>query len=133
MIADQVPHYPLTTSIVSGKALGPRCVDFIVGNRLFRVYDHGERERVEADPVRYIKSLDKAAIAAQTPTYGMPAKCPVQGDILESDTPIDLVVANRMVRVCCMQCLFVVKGKPSPYLSMVDYANREAATHRTRE
>ncbi len=31
----------------------------------------------------------------QAPTYGTPDRCPVQGDILDSDEPIDFVVANR--------------------------------------
>lgn len=134
MIADQLPLYPLRTSVVSGSTLGENPVDFIVGNRLFRVSTADEQKQVLADSDRYFKILDHAVIQAQRPHYGMPTKCPVQGDILADDVPIDFVVANRMIRVCCTRCVRVVKSRPSQYLSMIDYANREAgAQHRAQE
>jgi hypothetical protein len=133
MIADQLPLYPASTSIVSGRALGAGAVDFICGNRLFRVCTPEERAQVMADPGAYFKALDQAVVEAQGPTYGMPTKCPVQGDILASDFPRDIVVANRMIRVCCARCARTVRGRPSQYLSMVDYANREAAARREAE
>ncbi len=126
MIADQAPHYPLGTSIVSGRPLGEEPLDFIIGNRHFRVTNAAERADVARDPARYLRAPDRAAIRAQAPGYAMPDKCPVQGDILASDTPIDLVVANRMVRVCCGRCARVVRLRPSQYLGMVDHANRRA-------
>ncbi len=130
MIADQVAHYPLATSVVSGRPLGARPVDVVWGNRLFRVADEAERRTLLADPARYLRALDRAVVEAQAPTYAMAAKCPVQGDILPSDEVIDIVVANRMVRVCCARCARVVRARPSQYLSMVEYANREAARER---
>lgn len=133
MIADQLPHYPLKVSIVSGKPLPEKPFDMVWGNRVFRLAGEDECERVLADPPRYIKLLDRAVIEQQEPTYGMPTKCPVQGDILESDTPIDIVVANRMVRVCCWRCVRMVRARPSQYLSMVEYANRAAAERRALE
>ncbi len=133
MIADQLRHYPLSTSIVSGREFGREPVDFIVGNRLFRVSDQAERRAVESDPDSYLRSLDRAVIEAQRPIYGMPTKCPVQGEILEGDTPIDIVVANRMVRVCCANCVRRVRSRPSQYLGMVDFSNREAAAARAGE
>lgn len=130
MIADQSPHYPLATSIVSGRPLGDSPTEFIWGNRLFRVADASERDRVLADPARFIRLLDKEVLRAQAPAYGMPSKCPVQGDILPGDPIIDIVVANRMVRVCCGRCVRVVRERPYQYLAMVDYANRQAAASR---
>ncbi len=127
LIADQLPHYPLRVSIVSGEPLGDAPLDFIAGNRLFRVRSAGERSVVHADPEAYFDKLDRAVIAAQSGKYAMPDKCPVQGDILDSDTPIDIVIANRMIRLCCLRCVQVVRARPSQYLGMVDYANRAAA------
>lgn len=124
MIADQRPHYPLKVSLVSGLRLGPNPVEFIWGNRLFRVSSAAERGQILADPARYMRVLNREVIAAQAPTYGMPHKCPVQGDILPSDDVIDIVVANRMIRVCCGRCARVVKARPYQYLGMVEYANR---------
>ncbi len=127
MIADQRPHYPLTVSLVSGRPLGPHPVEFIWGNRLFRASEQAERDLILIDPVRYVTLLNRAVIAAQAPNYGMPNKCPVQGDILPNDEPIDIVVANRMVRVCCGRCARVVKARPYQYLGMVEYANKHPA------
>ncbi|MCC6428280.1 MAG: hypothetical protein IT435_15850 [Phycisphaerales bacterium] len=124
MILDQRPHYPLKVSLVSGDPLGPNPEDFIWGNRLFRASGWAERDLILDDPVRYVRLLDQAVIAAQSPTYGMPDKCPVQGDILPTDEPFDIVVANRMIRVCCGRCARVVQARPYQYLGMVDYANR---------
>lgn len=126
MTADQAPHYPLATSIVSGRPLGKRPLDVVCLNRLFRVCDASERGVLIVELERCMRLLDAACIAAQSPTYPMPEKCPVQGDILQSDTPIDIVIANRMVRVCCVRCMRVVRARPYQYMAMVDYANRES-------
>lgn len=127
MIADQRPHYPTRASVVSGAPLGAEPVDLIWCNRLIRLGDESEHAAFLRDPSKFVRALDGLVLRAQTPTYGMPTRCPVQGDILASDTPIDLVVANRMVRVCCARCVVVVKSRPYQFLAMVDYANREAA------
>ncbi len=132
MAADQAPHYPLQTCVVSGKRLPGRPLDVLWGNRLFRVAGTRERNRLLADPQRYLALLDDAVLAAQGPAYALPRKCPVQGDILRGDPTIDIVVANRMIRVCCTRCARLVRARPYQYLSMVDYANRAAsnAAHR---
>lgn len=130
IIADQLPLYPLKTSLLDDRPLGPQPVDFVWGNRLFRAVDDAEREKILADPAAAIRSLNRAVIEAQRTTYGMPDKCPVQGDILPTDQRIDIVVANRMVRVCCAKCADVVRARPVQYLGMVEYANRDAARRR---
>ncbi len=127
MIADQSPYYPLAVSLVSGRSLGEPPVEIIWGNRLFRAVDVAERDEILADPAHFVRLLNQAVITVQSPTYGMPDKCPVQGDILPSDDPIDIVVANRMIRVCCGRCARVVRARPYQYLGMVEYANRQRA------
>lgn len=133
MSADQSPYYPLKTCLVSGAPLGEIALDVIWGNRLFRVAGPAQRERLLADPKPFLAALNKAVVEAQRPAYGMPAKCPVQGDILEGDPVIDIVVANRMVRVCCGRCARAVRASPNQYLSMVEYANRAEAARRAAE
>lgn len=132
MIADQKPWYPTDRCIVTDKPLGTGAIDVVWGNRLFRVADARAERALLADPITALNRLDRLVIQAQSPTYGMPDKCPVQGDILSSDTPIDIVVANRMVRVCCMACVRAVRARPAQYLSMVEYANRQAAQRAER-
>lgn len=127
MIADQLPYYPLNTSLIDDRPLGAHPLDFIWGNRLFRAVDEGDRDKIITDPESAILKLDHAVIAAQVANYGMPDKCPVQGAILPTDEKIDIVVANRMVRVCCFRCSRIVRDRPQQYLGMVEYANRDAA------
>ena len=126
---DQLPYYPLSTSVVSGKALGDRPVDVFWGNRLVRLADAGEKRAFLAQPERFIDILDAACIVRQQPNYAFP-KCPVQGDILPGDDVELLVVANRMVRVCCHRCVNSVRSRPGQYLTIIDYANRRAARER---
>lgn len=133
LIADQMPHYPLKTSLLDARPLPERPIDFIWGNRLFRAVDAADRDRILANPVTAIRHLDEAVIQAQRPIYGMPDTCPVQGDILPNEARIDIVVANRMIRVCCGRCVAVVKARPYQYLAMVEYANRERARQMSAE
>jgi hypothetical protein len=126
---DQLPYYPLSTSVVSGKALGDRPVEFFWGNRLVRLADVSEQSLFIAEPERFIEILDAACIARQQPKYVF-AKCPVQGDILPGDDVELVVVANRMVRVCCHRCVDSVRLRPGQYLAVIDYANRRAARER---
>ncbi|MBN8644560.1 MAG: hypothetical protein J0L61_04885 [Planctomycetes bacterium] len=128
IVADQAALYPLRTCIVSDRPLPARPVDVVWGNRLFRVAGEPEKARLLADPGAYTRRLDDAVRAAQTPGYPMARKCPVQGDILEGDPVIDIVVANRMIRVCCGRCARVVRASPYQYLSMVDYARGAASS-----
>lgn len=133
LIADQASHYPLDASLIDGQPLGESPVDFIWGNRHFRAHDDAERRAILADPLPALRTLDSAVIRAQRPGYGMPDTCPVQGPILENEARIDLVVANRMVRVCCERCARMVHEHPSQYLSLVEYANRAAAESRSAD
>jgi hypothetical protein len=129
MIEDQLSLYPLKTSIVTGQAMPRQPFDVIRGNRLFRVATAQEVAVVSAEPAHHLMLLNRATIEAQRAGYGMPDKCPVQGDILDSDEPIDIVIAGRMLRVCCGRCVRVVRARPSQYLGMIEYANR-AASHK---
>lgn len=133
MTADQAPYYPLSISLVSGRPLGAKPYAFVWGNRLVRLAEQAERGTFEADPDKYLRALNRAAISAQSATYGMPDKCPVQGDILASDEPIDIVIAGRMIRVCCRRCVNVVRSRPYQYIAMVDYANAEARRKDARD
>jgi hypothetical protein len=129
LIADQVPMYPLNTSIVSSRALPDKPMDVIWNNRLFRLADESERAALMSEPEKHLHALDDAVIAAQSPVYG-PTKCPVQGDFFVTDTIVEIVIGNRMIRLCCSECVRVVRANPGQYMKMVDSANREAARKR---
>lgn len=133
LIADQRPYYPAGTSLIDGRPIGADPIAFIWGNRLFLAVDERDRAAILANPSAAVRVLNQRVIEHQRPFYGMPDKCPVQGDILPNEARIDIVVANRMIRVCCSRCASVVRARPYQYLAMVEYANREAARSRSSE
>lgn len=129
LIEDQLPHYPLTSSIVSDKPLGEHPVEVIWNNRLFRLADEAERATLMNDPMRFQRLLDDEVIKAQDPIYG-PSKCPVQGEFFDESEIRRIVIGNRMIKLCCGNCVRVVRANPGQYLVMVDSSNREAARNR---
>lgn len=126
LIADQRPFYPTTRSIIDSQPLGDRPIEFIWGNRLFVARDAADRDAVLRDPSAAMRTLNRLVVEHQRHGYGMPDTCPVQGVILPNESRIDIVVANRMIRVCCARCARVVRARPYQYIAMVDFANREA-------
>jgi hypothetical protein len=130
MVRDQLPCYPIGTSIVTGEPLERGSTTELVWcNRLVRLANGAEeKSRFLADPERYIAALDKAAIDRQFASY--PArKCAVRGDELERELDVDatVVLAGRMLRLCCSTCADAVRGHPSNYYGIADYTFRHGA------
>lgn len=121
MIADQKPLYPTDRSIVSGAPLGTDAVDVMWTNRLVRLASPSERERLVADPSAVIAELDRAVIEFRVPRYTI-TKCLVQGVELTDENTADVVVANRLFRVCCLECARRIRALPRARIPAVDYA-----------
>ncbi len=127
IIKDQLPLYPLTTSPVTGQALPEKPVDFVHGHRLVRVGAEGERAEFLKDPAKLIAELDKAVIAAQAKDYPLKA-CPVSEEELGSmGKPKDMVVAGRLVRLCCGSCVKDVRKQPARIIALIDEARKAGA------
>jgi len=125
---DQRPRYPLTTCVVSGRELGAmgEPVEVVVGNRLVRLCCEGCKRRLERDPAEYLKKLDEAVVSAQGPDYPLKT-CVVSGEPLDAmDKPLDVVVASRLVRLCCPGCLPKLRRAPATYLAALDKARAGA-------
>jgi len=118
MIADQKDHYPLETCIISGQPVGDSGVEFIAGNRLFVTCCSNCKGAIEKDVAANIEKLDAAVIAAQSDSYEG-TTCPVSGKDL-SDDAVDVVVANRLVKLCCAGCKGAVDKDPSKFLGGAD-------------
>lgn len=126
MIAQQLPHYPLETCPVSGGKLGGMGtpVDRIYKNRLVRFCCAGCLKKFEAGMGEYIAQLDKAVIAAQVKRYAA-VDCPVSGKKIDSmGGPLDVVMGNRLVRLCCKGCVKRLRQDPLKYLAKLDAAGR---------
>jgi hypothetical protein len=120
LIADQEKHYPNNKCINSGSELKDGGNAFIVGNRLLKTCCAKCEAKVKADPATYIAKLDKEVIKARKDSYKAKA-CPVSGKDL-GDTPVDMVVANRLIKVCCDGCKKKVNQDPRKAIDLVDAA-----------
>lgn len=126
MIAAQLPYYPLETCLVTGEPLVEDGKDVatnvIYGNRLVRLCCSMCEQEFKADPAKYIAKLDKAAADAQRKDYPMDT-CAVAGGKLGSmGEPVEMVVAGRLIRLCCAGCTSKVGANPAKYVTMVDKA-----------
>ncbi len=121
MIADQKPHYPLTTDLVTGEALpaDDKVLDIVHFNRMVRL---GSQKSVQAfmkDPETHLAKLNAAVIAKQEATYPID-KCIVSGEKLGATDKIQAVYANRLVQFCCDNCAADFVKTPAKYLEMLE-------------
>jgi YHS domain-containing protein len=116
--------YPLDYCIVTGEKLGS------MGDVVF--YQHEGREirfccaacieTFEAKAADYIAKIDAAIIEQQLPYYPLDT-CPVTGEALDSmGGPVDIVVNNRLVRLCCAGCEKAVRKDPAKVIAELDEA-----------
>ncbi|HVU63725.1 MAG TPA: hypothetical protein VHC70_07100, partial [Phycisphaerales bacterium] len=127
IIKDQAPLYPLKTSVVTGKDLPAKPFEFVYGNRLIRVGDESEKASFMKDPAKHLAELDKAAIAAQGKEYPLKT-CPVSHEALDDmGGPVDVVVAGRLIRLCCDGCKKDLMSNPARFVAIVDAARKDNA------
>lgn len=109
IIKTQTPYYPLKTCVHCETALpngdgDAAPVDFVYRNRLLRTCSDDCREAVLKNPAPAWKRLDAAVVQAQRPHYPLET-CAVAGETLGSmGQPHEVVVANRLVLLCCAGC-----------------------------
>jgi YHS domain-containing protein len=120
--------YPLAVCPVSGFELGS------MGEPI--VHEHNGRqvrfccgdcvEPFEEDPDAHLAEADERIIEDQLPHYPLDT-CVVSGESLGSmGDPVDMVVGNRLVRLCCAMCAPDVEGDPAGILATLDAAATEA-------
>ncbi|MBI3834990.1 MAG: hypothetical protein HY287_11730 [Planctomycetes bacterium] len=122
---EQRPIYPMKTSVVSGKDLPEKPVEFVYGNRLVRVADAAEKEAFMKDTKSFMDKLDKAAIAEQGKKYPLDT-CVVSGEKFsgEMGEPKEVVLAGRLIKLCCNQCKKDLEKSPATFLAKVDAAQK---------
>jgi YHS domain-containing protein len=115
--------YLLSTDPVSGAALpAGKAIVKTHGGREFRFASEANWKTFEAAPDKYIPAVDKAMADAQRGLYPLEA-CPISGEKLGSmGDPIDLVVDNRLVRLCCSGCVGKAKANPAAAFKKIDEA-----------
>ncbi|HIA47762.1 MAG TPA: hypothetical protein EYN96_07290 [Candidatus Hydrogenedentes bacterium] len=120
VIAQQKDFYPVQTCVVGGGKLGSMGdpIEMVVNNRHVRLCCAGCKDKLTADPVAFIAKLDKAVIAAQTKTYNL-TQCPISGETLNANA-LNIVVGNRLVKLCCAGCEDKVKDDVSKIFAMLN-------------
>lgn len=118
--------YPLTTCPISGKPLGSMGDPVIkaYGGREVRLCCAGCVDSFEADLDASWKKVDAMIVADQMSFYPT-TTCIVMGDPLTEDgedIAINMVYANRLVRLCCKMCVKDLKADPAKYTAILDKA-----------
>ncbi len=128
LIADQKALYPLETCVVSGKALEKdSLVAFVAGNRLVKTCCSKCAAKVAKAPAKFIAKLDEAAIKAQDKNYPLDTCVVAGGKLGKMGEPYSLVVAGRLIKLCCDGCASKIQKNPASYLSKIDMALGHAA------
>lgn len=129
IIAQQIQYYPIETCVVSNEPLGEKPVDFVYRNRLVRLCCKGCRGDFLKDPDTYLQKLDAAVIAKQSNDYPL-TTCPVSKQSLGSmGDPIDVVIANRLIRLCCAGCKAQLLEDPVGYMATLDTPAEKTDPH----
>ncbi len=125
IIKDQLPLYPLKTSVVTGKDLPGKPYEFAYGNRLIRLGAESEKAEFLKNAKKHLADLDKAVVDAQGKNYPIKT-CPVSKEEFGGDMgkPVDMVVAGRLIRLCCKDCKKDVEKDPAKFVAMVDAARK---------
>ena len=134
MPATLAPYF-LATDAATGEALPAKPIVATIKDREFRFATLANRKMFEAAPDKYIGKVDKAMIEALRPIY--PTKvCVVSDEELGSmGDPIDMMVGNRLVRLCCKSCIAKLEKDPAGTMKLVDAAivKAQKATYPTKE
>ena len=129
IVEQQKGHYPLKTCVVSGEELGGAMgepVEYVIDNRLVRLCCAGCIKKLNKEPAKYLKTLDEAIIKAGNEKYPT-EKCLVSDEPLGSmGETIDVIVAGRLVKICCAGCKTKLNRDPAKYLALLDAAEKEA-------
>lgn len=119
------PAYPLDTCIMSGEKLTDKAVDAVINNRLVRFCCADCVDSFKKDVAGNMKKLDTAVIEKQKASYAS-KKCPVSGEELGSmGDPLNVVIANQMVSLCCKGCEKKLRAEPAKYIAMVSGGKEE--------
>jgi hypothetical protein len=124
VISQQKGTYPLTTSALSGKPLGPTAVNKVWGTRLVILAEPAEVTTFDADPTSSIKKLNEAYITAQYPTYPY-KKDPVNKEdiavfVASGKTPIKYLWGNKLIVFTASTSVTEFEKTPETYLAVLE-------------
>ncbi len=128
IVKQQAKFYPSDKCLVSGEKLGGTMgdpIDYVYQNRLVRFCCKGCIKKFESKSAEFLSKLDKAVIEKQKHDYKLDV-CLVSDEKFGGDMgdPIDYVIGNRLVRLCCKSCVKQINKEPLKFLSKLDAAGK---------
>jgi len=115
-------NYPLNTCVISGNPLTATSIDLFMDDRLVRICCPNCLTDFSTATDKDLAKLDKAVIAKQSPAYPLD-QCPISGEKLnDHEDIINLVLANRLIKLCSTACVQNVKQNPTKTFAMLDSA-----------
>ena len=117
--------YPLQACPVSGQKLGSMGKPIVLdsGGREVRLCCKGCKAKFEKSRDEYLKKIDAKIVAQQKKDYPLET-CVVltKSKLGAMGKPVDQVVRNRLVRLCCKACVKQVQSNPAKYFKVLDEA-----------
>ncbi len=111
--------YPLNTCVVSGKSLAKKSKTIEVDGRTVKVCCGKCAKKVRKKTSTYLKKIDAAIIAQQSPNYPL-SNCPISGKKLgKMGKPKNLILEGQLVKLCCGGCAKKAKAKSKTILAMI--------------
>ncbi|MCA9285641.1 MAG: hypothetical protein KDA22_10520 [Phycisphaerales bacterium] len=122
IVEQQKAFYPLTHCVVmtEDELVEGEAVDYVYNNRLVRFCCKGCIKKFNQDPKAFLAKLDAAVVEAQLATYPIDV-CVISGEKLGGmGEPVNMVVNNRLVRLCCKGCEKSVRKDPAAALAKLE-------------
>jgi YHS domain-containing protein len=130
IVAMQSASYPLTHCLVRlERKLGDDAEAIVYGNRLFKVCDAASLNNFRKSLDRYVQAYDKAVTVKQRNRYPL-GTCVVSGEKLP-EKPFDVVIGQRLFRLCSEKCAEQLYADPKAYAAKLDEAAAAAAAAAT--
>lgn len=104
--------YTLSTDPVSGETLPAKPIVGKGPNGEVRFANEANRDAFKADPAKYQPAIDAAIVKQQADSYPLDV-CVTSGEKLGGmGEPYNIVVSNRLVKLCCKACAADVRKEP---------------------
>lgn len=116
--------YTLDTCPVSGEKLGgmgdPAKVNY--EGRDVSLCCAGCIKKFEAEPQKYFSRIDAKMIADQKDHYPLTTCVVAGGKLGEMGDPLNVIVNNRLVQLCCGGCEKKLRADPAQFIAKLDAA-----------
>jgi hypothetical protein len=122
--------YLLTTCPIAGEPVGDKPTAVTLEGRTIQVCCAKCKSAAEADPTGTLAKVDALIADQQRALYPLTHCVVMPDEALTSedgtDTAKEVVVGNRLFRVCCPGCIKKVKKDPAKFAAILDEAAQKA-------